>query len=102
MLSFRALAADNLGQRRVGWGRCGVDGNGDLELAAGLRIDALAIGIGGESVLVLGHLDVLNRTTGIEFREEVGQLITFRAGKILCSRDFLSHTEALEAAGLSE
>ena len=56
----------------------------------------------GESVLVLGHLDLLNRTTGIEFREEVGQLITFRAGKILRSRDFLSHAEALEAAGLSE
>ncbi len=35
----------------------------------------------GESVLVLGHIALLNRTTGIEFREEVGQLITFRAGK---------------------
>jgi ketosteroid isomerase-like protein len=56
----------------------------------------------GESVLVLGHLEVIGRTTGIEFREELGQLITFRAGKILGSQDFLSHAEALEAAGLSE
>jgi ketosteroid isomerase-like protein len=56
----------------------------------------------GESVLVLGHIDLTARTTGIEFSEEVGMLLTFRAGKILSSHDFLSHAEALEAAGLSE
>jgi ketosteroid isomerase-like protein len=56
----------------------------------------------GESVLVLGHLDVTGRTTGIGFREELGQLVTFRGGKILRSEDFLSHAEALEAAGLEE
>jgi ketosteroid isomerase-like protein len=56
----------------------------------------------GESVLVLGHLDVTGRTTGIGFSEELGQLLTFRGGKIFRSEDFLSHAEALEAAGLSE
>jgi ketosteroid isomerase-like protein len=56
----------------------------------------------GESVLVLGHLEVIGRTTGIEFRAELGQVITCRAGKILRSQDFLSHAEALAAAGLSE
>jgi ketosteroid isomerase-like protein len=56
----------------------------------------------GESVLVLGHLDVTGRTTGIGFREELGQLVSFRDGKILRSQDFLSHAEALEAAGLRE
>jgi ketosteroid isomerase-like protein len=56
----------------------------------------------GEAVLVLGHLDLTARTTGIGFHEEVGQLVTFRGGKILRSQDFLSHAEALEAAGLSE
>ncbi len=56
----------------------------------------------GESVLVLGHLDVTGRTTGIGFREELGQLVTFRGGKILRSEDFLSHAEAFEAAGLEE
>jgi ketosteroid isomerase-like protein len=55
-----------------------------------------------ESVLLLGHLDVTGRTTGIELSQEFGQLVTFRGGKILRSRDFLSHTEALAAAGLSE
>ena len=56
----------------------------------------------GESVLVLGHLDLTARTTGIEFHEEVGQLGTFRDGKIATVHDYLSHREALEAAGLSE
>jgi ketosteroid isomerase-like protein len=56
----------------------------------------------GESVLVLGHLDLTARTTGIRFHEEVGSLMTFRGGKILRSEDFLSHAQALEAAGLSE
>jgi ketosteroid isomerase-like protein len=56
----------------------------------------------GESVLILGHLDVAGRTTGIESNQEFGQLVTFRDGKILRSEDFLSHAEALEAAGLRE
>ena len=56
----------------------------------------------GESVLALGHIDLTARTTGIEFTEEVGSLMTFRGGKVITSQDFLSHAEALEAAGLSE
>jgi ketosteroid isomerase-like protein len=56
----------------------------------------------GDSVVVLAHLDVIGRTTGIGFGEELGMLITFRGGKILRSQDFLSHAETLEAAGLRE
>jgi ketosteroid isomerase-like protein len=56
----------------------------------------------GESVVVLGHIQLTARTTGLEFDREVGQLITFRDAKILRSQDFLSHAEALEAAGLQE
>jgi ketosteroid isomerase-like protein len=56
----------------------------------------------GESVLMLGEIDFTARTTGIEFSQEVGQLFSFRGGKIVRSQDFLSHTEALQAAGLSE
>jgi ketosteroid isomerase-like protein len=33
---------------------------------------------------------------------EIAQLLTFRGGKIASSRDFMSHAEALEAAGLRE
>lgn len=55
----------------------------------------------GELVLMLGQMDFTARTTGIEFSQEVGQLIEFRGGKIVRVRDFLTHAEALEAAGLS-
>jgi ketosteroid isomerase-like protein len=67
----------------------------------------------GESVLLLGHFEVIGRTAGIEVGQEAArlatelgqefaQLITFRDGKIFRSEDFLSHAEALEAAGLAE
>jgi ketosteroid isomerase-like protein len=56
----------------------------------------------GESALVLGQLDVTGRTAGIESSQEFGQLVTFRGGKIIRTHDFLSHAEALEAAGLRE
>ena len=56
----------------------------------------------GESVLTLAHMELTARTTGIEFRQEVGQLATFRDGKLATVHDYLSHREALEAAGLSE
>jgi ketosteroid isomerase-like protein len=55
-----------------------------------------------DSVLVLGHLDVRGRTSGIESSQELGQIVRFRGGKILRTDDFLSHVEALEAAGLRE
>ena len=54
----------------------------------------------GDSVLVLGHLDLTARTTGIEFRQEVGEVFDLEDGKIVRVRDFLTHAEALEAAGL--
>ena len=56
----------------------------------------------GDSVLLLGQMDITARTTGIEFSREIGELFEFRGGKIARVRDFLTHAEALKAAGLSE
>ena len=56
----------------------------------------------GESVLMLGQMDFTARTTGIEFSREIAELFEFRGGKIVRARDFLTHAEALEVAGLSE
>jgi ketosteroid isomerase-like protein len=56
----------------------------------------------GESVLMLGQMDFTARTTGIEFSGEIAELFEFRGGKIVRAHDFLTHAEALEAAGLSE
>jgi ketosteroid isomerase-like protein len=56
----------------------------------------------GESVLALGHMDLAARATGLELRQELGEVFDFRAGKIVRIRDFLTHAEALEASGLRE
>ena len=56
----------------------------------------------GESVLALGEVEIEGPTTRLSFASEIAQLVTFRGGKIVRLRDFPSHTEALEAAGLSE
>ena len=56
----------------------------------------------GESVLLLHQATFTARTTGIEFSQEIGELIEFRGGKGIRVRDFLTHVEALEAAGLTE
>jgi ketosteroid isomerase-like protein len=56
----------------------------------------------GESVLVLGHFAVTGRATHLEFDTELGEVVTFRDGKIATVHDYLSHRQALEAAGLSE
>ena len=56
----------------------------------------------GESVLALGHIDLTDRVTGIEFTQEVGEVFDLRAGKIVRISDFLTHAEAIEVAGLRE
>jgi ketosteroid isomerase-like protein len=37
----------------------------------------------GESVLLLSQMDFTARTTGIEFTQELGELVEFRGGKIV-------------------
>jgi ketosteroid isomerase-like protein len=56
----------------------------------------------GDSVLALGELTATGRITGLNLRNEIAQLATFRDGRILSFRDFASHAEALETLGLSE
>jgi ketosteroid isomerase-like protein len=56
----------------------------------------------GDSVLALGELTGSGRTSGLNLSAEIAQLAAFRDGKILSFRDFGSHAEALEAAGLRE
>ena len=56
----------------------------------------------GESMLALGEIKILGRTSQLELTSEIAQLVTFRGGKMVGSRDFMSHAEALEAAGLSK
>jgi ketosteroid isomerase-like protein len=56
----------------------------------------------GKSVLALGEMKSTARTTGLNFTGELAQLVTYRDGRTIRVRDFASHAEGLEAAGLRE
>jgi hypothetical protein len=56
----------------------------------------------GQSVLALGEIEATGHTTGLNFTGELAQLATYRAGRVVTFRDFSSHAEGLEAAGLRE
>ena len=56
----------------------------------------------GDSVLALGKMKTTGTTTRLNFTSELAQLVTYRGGKAISSRDFDSHAEALKVAGLTE
>jgi ketosteroid isomerase-like protein len=56
----------------------------------------------GDTVLALGEMESTGHTTGLNFTGELAQLVTYRDGRTIRVRDFASHAEGLEAAGLSE
>ena len=56
----------------------------------------------GESVLALGEMEGTGQTTQLDLTGELAELVTYRGGKIVSCRDFRSHVEGLEAAGLPE
>jgi ketosteroid isomerase-like protein len=55
----------------------------------------------GDQVLGLGHI-WLRFASGVELDQDVACLWTWRNGKCVAARVWMSHAEALEAAGLSE
>jgi hypothetical protein len=56
----------------------------------------------GESMLALGEMEGTGQTTRLNFTGELAQLVTYRDGRAIRIRDFASHVEGLEAAGLRE
>ena len=56
----------------------------------------------GDRVLVLYELRVRGHDSGVAMHQAGGALYTFRSGKIIHGRSFLSQGEAIEAAGLSD
>jgi len=55
----------------------------------------------GDQVLCLGRFS-MKFVSGAELEQEVGGIYTWRNGKLLELRPYMSKAEALEAAGLSE
>jgi hypothetical protein len=54
----------------------------------------------GESVLALGEVTTVGPSTGLTTGSELGQVVTFRDARAIRIRDFSTHAEALEAAGI--
>jgi ketosteroid isomerase-like protein len=64
-----------------------------------LRVDSIRE-TGPDEVLVLGVMSVRGRGSGLELDQETGWLLRLRAGRALRLQAFLSHAEALAAAGV--
>jgi len=56
----------------------------------------------GDRILAFGHIHARGRGSGVEIDSPTGWVFTVRGGQIEKAEGFLSPTEALEAAGLSE
>jgi ketosteroid isomerase-like protein len=55
----------------------------------------------GDKVVVLGHMHLRGRGSGIELDQQTGWLVDIRDGKMTRFQSFLSHEEALAAGGIS-
>ena len=56
----------------------------------------------GDRVLALGQLQARGRESGVELASEMGWVHTVRRGTLTKIEGFLSHADALEAAGLRD
>jgi uncharacterized protein len=56
----------------------------------------------GDTVVMLGRLEGIGKSSGVPVDSALGMVIEFRDGAIWRIRGFLDHAEALEAAGLIE
>jgi ketosteroid isomerase-like protein len=74
-----------------------------LDALADLRIDAEeVIDLGDDRVLVLSRHRAEGKTSGLPFDHELGDLFTFRDGRIVRFASYWDRADALEAAGLSD
>jgi|SRR3954454_19643657 len=55
----------------------------------------------GDRVLVLGHMRVRGRVSGVELVQETGWVVDVRDGKMTRFQAYLSHEEARVAGGIS-
>ena len=67
-----------------------------------VRFETERVIYSGDEVVALGQVRGRGRGAGIEVARPHGEIWTFRDGRAIRMRWFHSHSEALEAAGLSE
>jgi ketosteroid isomerase-like protein len=64
------------------------------------RFDETEIRDLGDKLIVLSHASVTGRRSGIDLDTPLAMIVTFEGGRIIRTRSYLDHAEALEAAGL--
>jgi ketosteroid isomerase-like protein len=67
-----------------------------------IRTDVSEVRDLGDRVLILGRIKALGRESGVPLDSPTGWIFTVRRGRLVKGEGFLSHAEALEAAGLQE
>ncbi|MEX2253201.1 MAG: nuclear transport factor 2 family protein [Thermoleophilaceae bacterium] len=73
------------------------------EVMAEFRVEAEAYhDVGDDRVLLLGLVVGRGRASGAPFRADLGQVLTFRDGRVVSYRGYLHRADALEAVGLRE
>jgi ketosteroid isomerase-like protein len=65
------------------------------------RVEADDARIVGESLLVLGRIYARGARSGIEIDSDWSAVVRFKDGKAISAWDWLDHTPALEAVGLT-
>jgi ketosteroid isomerase-like protein len=58
--------------------------------------------LGGDAVLVLGHIYARGRESGVAVESPVAFIFKFRGDRVIRARGFLDQDEALKAAGIQE
>ncbi len=67
-----------------------------------IRFDPVRLRDAGASVVAAVRLSARGRSTGIPVEQRLGQVWSFRDGKVIEVRSFLTYREALQAAGLEK
>ena len=66
------------------------------------RLEVEDARMSGEDLVVLGHIYVRGKGSGVEIDSAWSAIVRFRDRKVISAWDWLDHSPALEAAGLEE
>ena len=69
---------------------------------ADLQLEVLETRESGDRVVLIGHLRVRGKVSGVDAESPVAYLVSFRNGKVIRVRTYLDPSEALKAVGLRE
>ncbi len=81
--------------------RAYIEGTYDV-WGADVRLEPIELIDLGDRVVVLADMPMQAQSSGIALAERYGSVWTIKGGRVIQVRDFLRHSDALEAAGVPE